>query len=239
MADTSVPSPSEPAGFGGQLVGMLNIFIDPAGAIKAIRRPWSWLWPLLIASVVTVVVQLMLVPTTMRIMQMNPPGGMTAEQFESRMGMIQTMQKVGVFVTPVFLAAMLALGAAILLLSCTVLGMSASFHDLFSLASHCSLITVLQTVAGLLVVRMKGDEIQTLAELRPSFGLGLFFHEGISKPLLATLDYFSIFVIWNIVVTSLALAYLTGSSKGKGFAAAAPSWLLGLLIFIGVAQLQR
>lgn len=238
MSAAPVPSPVEPVGFGEQLMGMLNIFIDPAGAIKAIRNKWSWLWPLLIFSAVTIVVQLMLVPTTMRILQTNPPGGMTPEQFESRMGMIQTMQKVSVFVTPVFLAAMLALGAAILLLACTVMGMNASFRDLFSLVSHCSLISMLQTIASFFVIRMKGDEIQTIAEMRPSFGLGLFFHEGISKPLLATLDYFSLFTIWNIIIASLALAYLTGSSKGKGFAAAAPSWLLGLLIFIGVSYLQ-
>jgi hypothetical protein len=239
MSAAPVPTPVETAGFGEQMMGMLNIFIDPAGAIKAIKNKWSWLWPLLIFSGVTVVVQLMLVPTTMRILQTNPPGGMTVEQFESRMGMIQTMQKVGVFVTPVFLAAMLALAAAILLLACTVMGMNASFRDLFSLVSHCSLISMLQTIAGYFVIRMKGDEIQTIAEMRPSFGLGLLFHEGIGKPLLATLDYFSIFTIWNIIITSLALAYLTGSSKGKGFAAAAPSWLLGLLIFIGVSYLQN
>ena len=155
------------------------------------------------------------------------------------MGMIQTMQKVGVFASPVIMAGILALSAAILLGSCSVLSMRATFRDLFSLVCHGSLIGMLQTIAGFVVIRMKGDEIQTVEELRPSFGLGLFFHEGIGKPALAVMDYFSIFTIWYIVILSLALACLTGSSKGKGFAAAAPAWLLGLLLVVGLSFLQR
>jgi hypothetical protein len=218
---------------------MLNIFIDPAAAVKQVRRKLSWLWPLLIVGVVTATLGYLSIPLTIRAMQMNPPGGMTAEQLERSMGMIQTMQKVGVFASPAIMAGMLALGAAILLGSCSVLGMRTTFRDLFSLTCHGSLIGMLQTVAGFVVVRMKGDEIQTVQELRPSFGLGLFFHEGVSKPALAALDYFSIFTIWYIVILSLAVAALTGSSKGKGFSAAAPAWLIGLLFFVGISFLQR
>ena len=239
MPESAGSVPEESAGIGDQLMGMLNIFIDPAAAVKLFQRKLSWLWPLLVVSVVTVTVQYLLIPVSMRVMQMNPPGGITAEQLERSMGMIQTVQKVGVFASPALIAGMLALGAAILLGSCAVMGMRAKFRDLYSLVCHCSLINMLQTVAGFVVVRMKGDEIQTVEELQPSFGLGLFFHEGISKPAMAVLNYFSIFTIWYIVVLSLALACLTGSSKGKGFAAAVPSWLLGLLLFVGISYLRR
>jgi len=239
MSENPVPAPEEAAGFGEQLSGMLNILIDPAAAVKQVRRKLSWLWPLLIVGVVTATLGYLNIPLAIRAMQMNPPGGMTAEQLERSMGMIQTMQKVGVFASPAIMAGMLALGAAILLGSCSVLGMRTTFRDLFSLVCHGSLIGMLQAIAGFVVVRMKGDEIQTVEELRPSFGLGLFFHEGIGKPALAVMDYFSIFTIWYIVILSLALACLTGSSKGKAFAAAAPAWLIGLLFFVGISFLQR
>jgi hypothetical protein len=239
MSENPVPAPEEAAGFGEQLSGMLNILIDPAAAVKQVRRKLSWLWPLLIVGVVTATLGYLNIPLAIRALQMNPPGGVTAEQLERSMGMIQTMQKVGVFASPVIMAGMLAFGAAILLGSCSVLGMRATFRDLFSLACHGSLIGMLQTVAGFVVVRMKGDEIQTVEELQPSFGLGLFFHEGVSKPAMAVLNYFSIFTLWYIVILSLAVACLTGSSKGKGFAAAAPAWLIGLLFFVGISFLQR
>jgi hypothetical protein len=239
MSENVEAAAGETAGFGEQLMGMLNIYIDPAAAVKQIRRKLSWLWPLLIVSVVIFIVQYLLVPTTMRVIQMNPPGGMTAEQLERSLPMIQTVQKVVAFAIPLFMAGMMALGAAVTLGTCSVLGLRSSFRDLFSMASHCSLITMLQVIAGYFVVRMKGDEIQTVQELRPSFGLGLLIHEGVSKPVMAVLDYFSIFMIWSIVITSLCIACLTGSSKGKGFVAAAPSWLLGLLFFVGMMSLQR
>lgn len=239
MSENVAAAAGESAGFGEQLLGMLNIYIDPAAAVKQIRRKLSWLWPLLIASAVTVTVQYLSIPTAIRVMQLNPPGNLTAEQFERSLPMIQTMQKVGVFATPFIMAAMLALGAAVTLGACSLMGLRSSFRDLFSLASHCSLISMLQMIAGYFVVRMKGDEIQTIQELQPSFGLGLFIHEGVSKPVMAVLNYFSIFTIWNIIITSLGVAILTGCSKGKGFAAAVPSWLLGLLFFVGISFLQR
>ncbi|MBI4876428.1 MAG: YIP1 family protein [Acidobacteria bacterium] len=229
----------EKAGLGSQLAGMFNIYIDPAAAVKQIPRKLSWLWPLALSSVVMVVVQYLSIPTVMRVMQQNPPGGLTPEQLERSMGMIQTMQKVGVFAGPLIMAGMLALGAALLLGSCSVLNMRASYRDLFSLSAHCSLISMLQVIAGFVVVRLKGDDIQSMEELQPAFGLGLFIHEGVSKPVMAVLNYFSIFTIWYIVILSLALACLTGASKGKGFAAAAPAWLLGLLFFVGISFLRR
>ena len=95
MSATPVPAPApeETAGFGEQLSGMLNIFIDPAAAVKQIRRKLSWLWPLLLFSTVTVVLQYLLIPTTIRIMQINPPGGVTAEQLERSMGMIRPCRR--------------------------------------------------------------------------------------------------------------------------------------------------
>ena len=239
MSAAPAPAPEETAGFGSQLAGMLNIFIDPAAAVVQIRRKLSWLWPLLIASTVIATTQYLLIPTTLRVMQLNPPGGLTAEQLERSMGMIQMTQKIGVFASPLLMAGMLALGAAILLVSCSVLGLRASYRDLYSLVCHGSLITMLQQVAGFFVIRMKGDEIQTIEELQPAFGLGLFIHEGISKPMMAALNYFSIFIIWYIIILGLALACLTGSSKGRAFAASAPSWLLGLLIVVGISFLRR
>lgn len=239
MSAAPAPAPEETAGIGSQLAGMLNIFIDPAAAVVQVRRKLSWLWPLLIASAITVTIQYLMIPVAIRIMQLNPPGGMTAEQLERSMGVIQMTQKIAVFASPLLMAGMLALGAAILLGACSVLGLRARYLDLFSLGCHCSLISMLQQIAGFFVIRMKGDEIQTMEELQPSFGLGLFIHEGVSKPMMAVLNYFSIFMIWYIIILGLALACLTGSSKGKAFAASAPAWLLGLLLVVGISFLRR
>ena len=68
----------------------------------------------------------------------------------------------------------------------------------------------------------------------PPFGLDIFIPaHGV---LLAILNFFSIFQIWFLVILALALAALTGSSKGKAFAAITPAWLIPLIFkIIGAA----
>jgi len=110
MPENPVPAPEEAAGFGEQLSGMLNIFIDPAAAVKQVRRKLSWLWPLLIAGAITVTVGFLMIP---KIMMTRPMVnriilGIAAEQLERYM-------RIGVFLSTLIMAAMLALSAAILL----------------------------------------------------------------------------------------------------------------------------
>ncbi len=222
-----------------QLVGMLNIFVDPAATVKRIPRSYSWLWPLLIVSVVMAAISLGLVPVTLRVMQENPPGGLSAEQLQRALPMIETSQKVLAWATPVVFGVLLAFQAAILLVSCVLTGIRARYRDLFSLLAHGALIGVLQSVAGYAVVRLKGDQIQTLEELQPGFGLDLLIGASISKPLMAALKYFSVFTIWYIIILGIALAALAGVTKKKAYLASAPVWLLSMLLAVALSFVRR
>ena len=75
---------------------------------------------------------------------------------------------------------------------------------------------------------MKGEDIQSVQELQPPFGLDIFF-SGLKGPLLAILNFFSIFQIWYILILGLALAYMAKTSKGKAFAAITPALLVQLV----------
>jgi hypothetical protein len=88
------------------------------------------------------------------------------------------------------------------------------------------------------VVRAKGDDIQSVAELMPPFGLDIFVPEGASKALLATLNFFSIFEIWYLVILAFGLSYLAGCSRGKAFGAITPVWVVSLLFSVGFAMLR-
>src|SRR5260370_38731724 len=83
----------------------------------------------------------------------------------------------------------------------------------FSIMAACSLIPALQYAATYVVLRSKGDEITNQEQMTPPFGLDIFVNPH--GPLLAMLNFFSIFEIWYLVIFGLTLAYLTGSSKGK------------------------
>ncbi|HEU0139255.1 MAG TPA: YIP1 family protein [Bryobacteraceae bacterium] len=222
-----------------RIIGMFNIFLDPAGAAKNIRLSWSWVAPLVLSSIVIGICGYLLIPTTLRIMQMNPPPNMTAEQFEKARPIIEMSQKVSALASPVIIGVFTALFAGILTAACAVLDIRSRFRDHFSLLAHTGLIGALGYLCGFLVIRLRGDAVQSLLELRPGFGLDLFLGEHANKFVYGLLNFFSLFQLWNIVMLGLTFAFLTNVSKGRAFAATAPVWLLGLVLALVGVMFQR
>ena len=231
----TVMSP-EPSGFGDNLAGMLNVFVDPASTAKRVPRPWFWLPPFAILSVVVAIVSWMISPIAMDVMRKYPPSeNLTGENLERAIRIAGIVTKVQAFASPIVLAVIIALLAWLVVLFCSMLGIRTKFRDVFTLMCACSLITAVGAVAGFFVVRAKADEIQSMQQLAPSFGLDLFFPD-LKGPLYALLNFFSLFQVWYLIVLGLGLAYLTGTTKGKAFAAITPAWLLPLIFkLIGAA----
>jgi hypothetical protein len=157
--------------------------------------------------------------------------GIPPERMETARNMAHSISQVGIAFTPIFVVGVLALLAWLVTVTGSIVGLRAKFHDVFSLMAACSLISSLQVIATYIVVRTKGDEIQSPEQLMAPFGADIFLQD-IHGPLLALVNFFSIFEIWYIVILGLSLAYLTGSSKGKAFAAITPAWLIPLLLSV-------
>ena len=155
--------------------GMLNAFVDPAAMAKQAAKKGFWIGPLLLLSVVAIVFSLLTVPIALRVMQMNPPPNLTREQFERAFPMMKTAYYGFSFATPVIIVALLLLSAWLVGVLCSITGVEAKFSGIFSLLSGCSLISMLQIVANYVVLRLKGDDIQSLQELQPPLGLDIFF----------------------------------------------------------------
>ena len=214
---------------------MLNIFIDPKEAVKGFDGKWAWVWPLLIVSIVSGIVGWLMVPMAIQAMQYDPPRGLNREALQAALPRIQLIQKIAVFTTPISTGVMMAIWAALLAAACAVMDIKVTFHKLFTLVAHCSLINAVQAVAMYVVLNLKRDEIQSLKQLVPQFGLDLLLGENANKQLAALLGYFSIFQIWYLVILALGLAFLSGTTKGKAFAAITPVWLTGLLMRVGIS----
>lgn len=219
-------------------LGVFNIFIDPAATARSVPAPLAWLAPLAIFCVTLSIYSWLLIPYTVRVITLNPPNGASGEQLERIRGSVETFSKVGVFVTPVFVVGLMALMALLVMLLCSAMSMRASFRDVFTLMSATGLIGAVGLIASYVVLRAKGDEIQTMQQLRPSFGLDIFFSD-LKGPLFALLNFFSIFQVWSLVMLALSLAYLTRSSKGKAFAAITPAWIIPLLFAMIGSLFQR
>lgn len=216
------------------LVGMLNIFIDPAATARRIPAKLSWLWPLLTLSVIYAIFGYLLLPYTAgiadaAIADRAAQQGMRPEQLERAQSLAHMFSRIAVGFTPVFIIVMILLLAWVVSVMGSVTGARAKYRDIFSLMAACSLIPALQYIAAFIVVRVKGDEVRSVEQLTPPFGLDIFIQDlhGVA---FAAVNFFSIFEIWYIVVLTIGLAHLTKSSKGKAFVTTAPVWILQLLL---------
>jgi hypothetical protein len=211
------------------ILGMFNAFVDPAGLAKAAETKMFWLWPLLLTCIVTIVVLYMMTPYTLSISEARlaqvPP-----ERQEQARRITQIIANVIPIVAPIGIAVVTVIMAFFVNLTCSMAGVRTKFRDVFALMTGCSLIVCLQTIATLVVLRVKGDEVTSQEQMTPPFGLDIFIPAH--GALLAVLNFFSIFQIWYLVVLGLALAYMTGSTKGKAFFAITPAWLIPLLLKI-------
>lgn len=234
MAEMPSATPSPPAapGLGRRILGMFNVFVDPHATACLIPYRWSWAPPLAFSSAVIAFTSWLNIPIALDVMRRNPPGNMSAEQLARALPMISLTQKIAALAGPVIMMAILAIFAALLSAASVLLNIRSRFRDNFSLLAHAGLIGILQQLAGFIVIRLRAGEIQTIQELRPSFGLDLLLGEGSSGLLRAVLSYFSIFTVWYIVMLGLTFASLTGISKGKAFGATAPVWILSMVLAV-------
>jgi hypothetical protein len=216
------------------LVGMLNVFVDPAATAKRIPAKLSWLWPLIALGIIYGVVGYLMVPYAMQfsdaiVSAQAAQQGLTPERTESARNIAHVMSHVQSVLSPVVIIVGILILAWLVSIMGSVTGARAKFRNVFSLMAACSLIQALQSIAAYVVVRAKGDEIRSVEQLTPAFGLDIFLQE-LHGPLFAVVNFFSIFEIWYIVVLTVGLAALAKSSKGKAFAAITPAWVLPLLI---------
>jgi hypothetical protein len=221
----------ENPGIASGILGMFNVFVDPAGLAKAVKAKLFWLWPLIVVSIIFIVFGYLMLPYSLqlgeaRMAQQNIP----PERMENARNMTHTITQVIVYLVPVFIVLFTMLGAWLVGVTGSIVGVRAKFRDIFCLMMACSLIGSLQFVATYIVLRSKGDEITSQEQMSPAFGLDIFIPAH--GALLAFLNFFSIFQIWSIVILALALASLTGSSKGKAFVAITPAWLIPLIFKI-------
>jgi hypothetical protein len=227
---------------GDGFIGMLNVFVDPAGAAKRIPAPLSWLWPLITLSIIYIVSGYLMLPYIMglidvrinqQISQQNTP----AEQAERARTVAHAIYQFYPLAVPVIVILFILFFAWLISAMGSMAGLRAKFRDIFALLSACSLIPSLQAIATYIVLRAKGDEITSQDQLTPPFGLDIFL-QNIHGALLGLVNFFSIFEIWYLVVLTVALAHLGKSTKGKAFFAITPAWVLPLVIKVVQGMLQ-
>ncbi|MBV9768643.1 MAG: YIP1 family protein [Bryobacterales bacterium] len=223
---------------GDGIVGMFDAFIDPAGTAKRVPAPLSWLWPVIVLSIIYIVFGYLMAPYALALVDAQlVQRNLAPEQIERARNITHVITQFTIPATPLFVIGLLALFAWLVGLVGSMVGLRARFRNVFSLMAACSLIPALQYIANYIVIRAKGDEITSQEQLISPFGLDLVI-QNVHGVLLAILNFFSIFEIWYLLVLTFGLAYLTKSTKGKAFAAITPAWLIPLFLRIVQAMFQ-
>lgn len=221
------------------LIGALNVFIDPAETARRVPSKWSWVWPLLLLCLGYLVFAYMLLPYTLQLMdatlaQRNVP----SENMERASSMMHAATKITTPLTPAFIIGFLALEALLIKVLFAMMDNRPRFRDVFSLLAACSLIPFLQYALSYVVLRIKGDPVESPEQMTPPFGLDIFLPH-LHGPAFAFISFFSIFEIWFIVVLVIGLAHLTHTSKTKSLIASIPAWLLPLAMKLVSSLFQR
>lgn len=221
------------------VVGMMNVFVDPATTAKHVPSRLSWVWPVLVLCIGYVVFGYLMLPYAMQMVDAKmAERNIAPEQLERAQSMAHTITKITTPLTPIFVIGFLALFALLVKLTYSIVDVRPRYRDVFSLLAACSLIPLLQYIATYVVLRTKGDPITSPEQMTPPFGLDIFF-QGSKGVFFALLNFFSIFEVWYLIILVFGLAYLTRSSKSKALIAITPVWLLPLFFRLIGAMFQR
>jgi len=245
MSDNQVspaaPPAQQSASFKEGILGLLNVYIDPASTARRVQLKWFWVYPLIVMSVVMVICQLQLVPFTIQAMRVDPPGnmsGMSGAQLQQALSMTEKITTIVAYLLPIFILGFTALAALLVVAMGSIVGARAKFSHVLGLLLACGMITILQMIASVIVLKQKGlDDIQSMHQLQVPFGLDIFINA--TGALGGLLNFFSIFMIWNIVIMVLSYAKLAKVSYGKAFFATLPPWVLGMLFTVLGAAFRK
>jgi hypothetical protein len=221
------------------LVGLVNVFVDPQTTARKVPSRLSWVWPVAVLLIGYLVVSYLMMPYTIQMIDASiAQRGIPADQAEQARSVGHTFGQVLSYVGPILGIGFIALFALLVKVMYSMMDIRPKFRELFALLAACSIIPFLQVVATLVVLRIKGDPIESQEQLQPPFGLDIFM-QGIHGATLAFVHFFSIFEIWYLVVLVFGLAYLTKSTKTQALIAATPVWLLPLALAVIGGMFQK
>src|SRR5262245_246051 len=220
---------------------LFEVLIDPKSAASRLNKVSSWLLPWTVVGIVGILLGIETLPILIRVLEGNLPVGLSEDQAHQMITNIIFYQKIGYALLPLITVIKWMVLSSLLFLSCVLLDIKVSFKQLFTLIAQCAVLMLLQDLTTHLIIRLRGTQVETIADLLPKLGLDLIlfsFGLTLDKTLMTIFGYFSIFNIWYIVVLFLSIAYLGRCSKAKAFIACIPVWFLPLCLAIGISWLN-
>src|ERR1700751_4753373 len=117
-----------PESFASDLAGMGAFFADPQGAAKRVRSKWFWIGPLVVFSIVSATASYLLMPMVQHVLEIAPlPQGATPEQYEKGVQLGLKIQRISMYLMPVYAFVIFSIQAGVLLGVSSMAGIRAKF----------------------------------------------------------------------------------------------------------------
>ena len=216
----------------GAVLDLFNVLYDPQAVFGRVKdKPRFWA-PFLGLAVLQVAIGVLMLPYSRQVMQaMAQARGAGAGQAPPAWA-----AWIGVIGAPVGLAIGLLIGAGVLWILVSVLGGEGNFRRLLSVVTYVGITGILLGLASMVVLMMGGGRVETMADLRPGFGLDLLAPEstGAVRMLLWSVNPFT---LWGLVLTGFGVAATHNTSRGSAFTIATIAFLINALIAAGFAAI--
>jgi len=151
--------------------------------------------------------------------------------------MTKGMAKIGPWFAPIFIVAVTAIIAGVLLLAFRLFGGQGNFMQAWSATLYAWMPRVIAGIIGMVVVLAKGMvdpmEMKTIVKSSPAFLVDMK-EQPFLFSLLSALD---IFTIWSIILLIIGFATLSKTTRTKAAAIIVSLWLIVVLIMSGLAGL--
>ena len=214
----------------GGIPDLFTILYDPQAVFARVKEKPRFWGPFLGLAVLQVAIAALMMPYSRAVMQA------MAQVRGSSAAPPSWAAWIGVVGAPIGLAIGLLIGAGILWIFVSMFGGEGSFRHLLSVVTYVGITGILLGIASLAVLMLGGGRVETMADLRPGFGLDLLAPEatGFVKMLLWSVNPFT---LWGLVLTGLGIAGTHNASKGAAFTIATIAFVINALIGAGFAAI--
>lgn len=206
-----------------------DVVLAPSATFEDVRERPRWLAPLLVIMALTLVTSFLMIDLYMEMQRAGVMArDMTAEQREQALQTMESFKYVGLVAGPILVAVFSAIFALLFWGWAAISGArEPTYKVAYTAMIYTGVIQILQAIAQVIVVNLKGAEQVAREGGPPTFGLALFMERGDMPGLLwGLLANINFFAIWGAIVLAIAGVHALRMSKGAAWGFAIAMWLV-------------
>ena len=206
-----------------------DIFVDPKKVFNRIDNGLEWWKPFILVAVIVIIIVWAQSPVTLHVTSLNERG-LSEEQLQNTLDGMEKLQILQYIIAPIWILITSLLIAAVINITANLMSGRSNYRKALSLSLFVGLITMVEQIISVVVVRMRGIEnIQSTEDAQISLSLAPLFPDA-SKLMTSFLESLSIFRIWYYIVMALGIAAIYRINVKKSAVPVVILWIIYFLV---------